>query len=189
MAKKRDKEVIEKPSPIDTDAIGLARDCYDAVSTVAISFNDILKLEQDYAAMMVALKELTKKVRERDLSEIESTLAAQTYLLHAIFIKSTDRMANAQYIQHYHAYGAVALKAQNLCRKTAATLADMKNPIRATFIKNTAQNQQVNFGQNFSEKPANELLSEGHDATLDTGGTAAAGRTDTALAAVATRGG
>lgn len=129
--------------------------------------------------LMEAMQNDAVKIAKGDLGRIEEMLVVQTQVLHSIFTKAANRMASAEYLSSYQAYSAVAMKAQNLCRMTAATLADMKNPVRATFIKNTAYNQQINVGEktsmNSSEKnkaeSTNELLCEGTDAPMDTEGT------------------
>jgi hypothetical protein len=56
-------------------------------------------------------------------------------------------MATAERLEQIQVYGHLALKAQNQCRATLATLADIKNPQAVAFIKNTATNQQVNIGE------------------------------------------
>ena len=94
-----------------------------------------------------------------DQSEMQLLLCAQAQVLNTIFCKFTGGMAKAERINELQAYGALALKAQNSCRKTIAAIAELKNPKRAVFIKNTAVNQQVNFNAKNSQNPTNELLS------------------------------
>ena len=134
--------------------------------------------------MMNAVAEYSKKAQDNDLKNVEKMLIGQTQLLHAIFTKATIRCVNADTMTQYQIYGNVALKAQNLCRMTAATLADMKNPQRTTFIKNSAVNQQVNFTPENSAKTSNELLSEAKNEAMDTRGTQSTIRDDKAMATV-----
>lgn len=144
------------------------------------------KEKTGFSEYFEALTHYTQKITDGDLTAVEEMLAVQMHVLHAVFSRAVDRMARAEYLENYQIYGTMAMKAQNLSRMTAATLAGMKNPVRATFIKNTAHNQQINLGQNFSEKTSNELLSTGahpapaleentHEA-MDTRGTATPGR-------------
>ena len=77
-------------------------------------------------------------------------------------------MSKSEYLNQTETYSRIALKAQNQCRQTLATLIEMKNPRRTMFVKQqyNAVNQQVNHGQpesqsensKNSEKPANKLL-------------------------------
>lgn len=77
---------------------------------------------------------------------------------------------------HIELLSKIALKAQNQCRTTIATLAEMKNPKRAMFVKqlNQANQMQVNNEDSESKilekniKPANEQLEQTHGERLDT---------------------
>ncbi len=125
-----------------------------------------------------------------DIKRIEAMLLGQAHSLQAIFTRHTQRMVKAEYLPQLKMHAAIALKAQNQCRQTLTALAEIKNPKRATFIKNQATNQQINLHQpdssqnNFYAKPSNELLSEGHHATLDSTGTATASAANHAMATV-----
>ena len=98
-------------------------------------------------------------------------------------------MKRAEYLNQMQVHGQLALKAQNQCRATLAALADIKNPARATFIKNTATNQQVNLGaappQKNSADSANELLEVKAHERLDTRAPSEAVPVDSPLEAVA----
>lgn len=161
-------------------------------SPVTLSANTMRNLHKDHdfslPELMHALNDYSSNTKENALEPLQGMLIQQMQVLHSIFTKATNQWAGANYLPQYQAYGAIAMKAQNLCRMTAATLSDMRNPNRTTFIKNTAQNQQINLGNPASKKDSakssNELLSEGKDATLDSGGTSAASGTDKELEAV-----
>jgi len=117
-----------------------------------------------------------------DLSELEATLTAQAATLDAVFNEMARRAAlnMGQHLDATEKYMRLALKAQGQCRATAETLAEIKFPRSATFIKqaNIAGQQQVNNGQAGIEghriapektiNPTNELLTKGIHATLDT---------------------
>jgi len=119
-----------------------------------------------------------KLLRAGDFSGIEALLLDQVFVLNAMFSRYAALGAEAKTFDRFQEFYRTALKAQNQCRRTIATLADFTNPKRsATFIKqqNVGINQQINEGQapveipEKKEKPANELLEVNHDARLDTG--------------------
>jgi hypothetical protein len=123
-----------------------------------------------------------------DWSRAEELLLTQAHALQAIFCSCASKMASAQVVNHYQTYGLLALKAQNQCRATLATLAEIKNPTRATFIKNTATNQQVNLGEpKISANSANEVLDSKPYERLDSGTPSAAVAADPTLEAVGAR--
>ena len=111
---------------------------------------------------MEALMDDCDAVRHGKLEGLEDMLTAQAYVLNAMFCNFAGRMAKAPYVSQTETYGALALKSQHLCRKTVATLAQMKNPQQAIFIKNNAVNQQVNMA---AEIPKNRT--NGLNATMD----------------------
>lgn len=137
----------------------LASPVVNAASLIA-SFNR----NHDYLDVTALATELVAQcdmVKSGDLSRVEAMLLSQAHALQAIFTNCAWRMSKAEYLSQHQSYGLLALKAQNQCRATLATLAEIKNPNRATFIKNTATNQQINVGApapKISDDPANELL-------------------------------
>lgn len=141
----------------------------NAASLIA-SFNG----KHDYLDVTALVTELVAQcdmVKSGDLSRIEAMLLSQAHALQAIFTNCAWRMSKAEYLNQNQIYGLLALKAQNQCRATLATLAEIKNPNRATFIKNTATNQQINVGvpaPKISDDPANELLEAKPHERLDT---------------------
>lgn len=141
--------------------------------------------------MVAALNELADEAAKPESQSVEKMLLGQMHLLHHVFNTAASHCLHAETLNELHVYGNLAMKAQNLCRMTAATIADIKNPQRTTFIKNTGQNQQINLGVKpegskkfLPEKTANELLSEGHYEAVDTRGTGAAGNVNSAMEAV-----
>ncbi len=126
-----------------------------------------------------------EKVGAGDLQRVEAMLLAQAHVLQTMFLKCAHRMHRAKYLNQMQAHGQLALKAQNQC---LAALANIKNPARATFIKNTATNQQVNLGappQKNSADSANELLEVKTHERLDTRAPSEAVPVDSPLEAVA----
>ncbi len=129
-----------------------------------------------------------EKVGAGDLERVEAMLLAQAHVLQTMFLVCAHRMKRAEYLNQMQVHGQLALKAQNQCRATLAALADIKNPARATFIKNTATNQQVNLGappQKNSADSANELLEAKTHEQLDTRAPSEAVPVDSPLETVA----
>lgn len=147
--------------------------------------------EIDFSGLYDDMYHQVEKLENGDSFRMEAMLLTQAHALQAIFIKASSNLASAQYLNGLRIWGTLAMKAQNQCRQTLATLADIRNPKpSATFIKqqNNALNQQVNNAEtktleNF-EKPTNELLSEVNHEALDGRGTFAASSANKALEAV-----
>jgi hypothetical protein len=127
----------------------------------------------DFVALAGELEKQNKAVFEGDLRRVEAMLLDQSHVLQTLFVFFTQKMAHAEYMTTLETYSRIALKAQNQCRQTLATLVELKNPKRATFIKqqNNAVNQQLNQGENPKnlEYPANKILEEIPSERLDPG--------------------
>lgn len=139
-------------------------------------------------ATMDVMTARADKVKAGDLSELEATLTIQATTLDTIFNEMARRAAlnMGQHLSATETYLRLAFKAQAQCRSTIETLAEVKYPKSATFIKqaNIAQQQQVNnsgdqkpsasrAGKNIN--PSNELLEANHGERLDTRATGQAG--------------
>ena len=118
----------------------------------------------DFDTLVSKLVEQNNAVFEGDLRRVEAMLLDQSHVLQSLFVFFTQKMAHAKYMDSLETYSRIALKAQNQCRQTLATLVELKNPKRATFIKqqNNAVNQQINRSENpkNSEHSANKILEE-----------------------------
>ena len=131
-----------------------------------------------------------------DLSRGETMLVAQAHALDAIFGECARRARSnmGEYPQTADMYLRQALRAQSNCRATWETLANLKNPPNATFVRqaNIANGpQQVNNGAPLAraEETTNEpskLLEESHGERLDTRAAGASGGANPDLEAVAT---
>jgi hypothetical protein len=86
------------------------------------------------------------EIRSGDLSLIEEHLYSQCVALQAMFDKMFQACMLTTAPQVKMIYGKLALKSQNQCRATLTSLAELKHPKKAMFIKqqNNAINQQVN---------------------------------------------
>lgn len=152
------------------------------------------------------LRTKAARVQQGDMSEMEATLTAQAVALDAIFNGLAKRAAlnMGQYMGACETYLRLALKAQAQCRATVETLAEIKYPKAATFVRqqNVAYQQQVNNGgatngnlgtstrtharteeNNFQRNKLLEDQSNG-GAYMDVGTTATAGGSDSALEAL-----
>lgn len=147
-----------------------------STESVLNSMQTIQLFSNDNADIVILLNEINKqvdKVIDGDTRRIETMLMTQAQTLDVIFHKMIRSTMGAKILPQFQAYADLGLKAQNQCRKALLALAEVKNPKRATFIKqqNNAVNQQVNNGinsENLKNKNiANELLSEVKNETLD----------------------
>ena len=122
-------------------------------------------------------------VQGGDMSGMEAMLVAQSLALNSVFSDMAGRAAGAigKDIRRAEVFMRMALKAQQQCRATVETLADVKNPRSATFVKqqNNANHQQVNNGAGPPMKDirteesdklcmTNKLLEQQHGERLDT---------------------
>lgn len=132
-------------------------------------------------AMMGVMTAKAERVKAGDLSELEATLTAQAITLDRIFNDMAQRAALnlGTHLSATEAYLRLAFKAQAQSRATIETLAEVKYPKSATFIKqaNIAQQQQVNNGAHQTPpesrtgkniNSSNELLEAKHGERLDT---------------------
>lgn len=154
------------------------------------SFGDIALV-----ATHAAILERTERVHDGDTQAVESTLVAQAAPLNSIFADLARRagMNVGEYMSAAETYLKLALRAQNQCRMTLETLANIKNP-PVVFAKqaNIAHGpQQVNNGQPVTRAEENqnaqtELSRLSHEAkqSLDSGTSATAIRSNPALEAV-----
>lgn len=157
------------------------------------AFTKSLLGEIDFTEAVAVMKEKTEKIIAGDLSELESTLAAQVVSLNAIFTTLAKRATTCEYLNQVETNLRLALKAQAQCAHTIEVLVAMKNP-PIVFAKqaNIAHgHQQINNNQTpthagKTKNPSNELLSEANYAPLDTRGTIETSGDNQELAAVET---
>ncbi|MDA8347446.1 MAG: hypothetical protein M0038_01345 [Pseudomonadota bacterium] len=171
-------------------------------STLAGNAIDQLKLsgdQTDAAALTLALREQTRLLsKENDLSRAEEMLICQAHTLDAMFFALSGRAAKniGQYLDATESYMRLALRAQSQCRATLETLALLKNPPNATFVKqaNIAHGpQQVNNGspppgararERETENRQNELLEHCNGERLDPSAAGTASKANPAMAAL-----
>lgn len=122
-----------------------------------------------FAACFDAMNEAVRDTANGKFTRQELLLASQAHALDSMFttlaLKAQSNM-NAGYINATETYLKLAMKAQNQCRTTLQTLADMKHPhhVQNFHQHNSAHNQQVNNGipapDILPEKTSNELLDD-----------------------------
>ena len=147
--------------------------------------------EQNINELITALGATTSKVLDGNMKPVEAMLIGQAQALQAIFTSFSRRAITQDYQKNLESYLRMALKAQNQCRMTLETLANIKNP-PVVFAKqaNIAHgHQQVNNGvpaPAHEEKTiqSNEQLEHQHGEWMDTGTASAAGGINPELEAV-----
>lgn len=131
--------------------------------------------EQDMGALAEELAASIEQVQDGNMKRCEAMLVGQAHALQAIFMNFSRRALAQEYQKNLESFFRMAMKAQNQCRMTLETLANIKNP-PFVFAKqaNIANGpQQVNNGiPPHAEKilnQSNELLEVQHGQRLDTG--------------------
>ncbi len=155
-------------------------------------FGEAIKL--DIATTREIMEAVSKEVNNGNLSSLEEMLTCQAYSLQTLFMTMASKVSGTANAEHIELLSKLALKAQNQCRTTVATISEMKNPKRAMFVKqlNQANQMQVNNAsdakpeiQKKNTKPANELLEQTHGERLDTRTTSETIGNDDAIKTVA----
>ncbi len=147
----------------------------------------------DVPTVMQGYIDGAKKITDGSTKEIEQMLYTHAKALDYVFYDALGQLADCGMINQIETYSNIAFRAQNQSRKTLLALMELKNPRRATFIKqqNNAITQQVNNEvksnpKNFenSEKVANELLEVKNEQWMDTRTTTSSITADPEMATV-----
>ena len=139
----------------------------------------------DRPALIDALRQQTTAVHKGDLRAAEAMLMNQATALQSLFAKLTENGLNTNLLREQESVLRLALKAQNQCRATLETLANIKNPpvVYAKQANVTTGPQQINNGQQVAptgarekHSPKNKLKEQNHEQQqrLDTGTASAA---------------
>ena len=190
-AKLEDLPNTEKVDVFAKMALGPSANAAAVMAEYSKPFGD-----QDISALVTSLSDTMDDMWAGDLSRAEAMLYAQAHALQSIFMNLARRAAKQEYLKQWEAYLRMALKAQNQCRMTLETLANIKNP-PAVYARqaniNNGGHQQVNNGT--SSQPADvraansaieqtKLLEASDGERLDTGTTGTASGTDPQLETV-----
>lgn len=144
----------------------------------------------DVPTVMQGYIDGAKKITDGNTKEIEQMLYTHAKILDYVFYDALSQLADCSMINQIETYANIAFRAQNQSRKTLLALAELKNPRRATFIKqqNNAINQQVNNSQptefKNSGKLANELLEVKNEQRMDARATTSSITVDLNMATV-----
>lgn len=168
-------------------------------TSAAIAHRFSTNINRDLGATEVVetVERAAGQVNAGDMTGVEAMLMSQSVALNAIFCEMACRAARNVNTggRNAETYLRMALKAQNQCRATLETLAEVKNPRQATFVRqqNIANQQQVNNGVQPAEARAhvvenenksNQQLEDQHGQRMDTGAQGAPGRAYSHVAAV-----
>lgn len=123
-----------------------------------------------------ALMEQIDKVNQGDMSRVENMLLCQSITLDFLFSELCQQAHNNQtYIANYESIMRMAFRAQNQCRMTLETLANIKNPpiVFARQANISQGHQQINNGVPASradenKNQQNKILEHTHGERLDT---------------------
>ena len=148
--------------------------------------------ELDIKELLNTLTNQIESVQQGKMHRGEEMLAAQAYVLDAIFHCLARRAINASKDEHLERNLRLALKAQGQARATWETVAMIKHPPIAGYVNqaNIAHGpQQVNYGPPIvhtrvrkNKKRPNKLLEKDDDKRLDTSTTGQTGRVDHEMA-------
>ena len=177
MAKAKKVQNIECNTPINEIRAEIC------INPIAHSTEAVLALRGEkhvgYTDIVKAIAGQIDKLRLKDTKNMENILYAQTITLDAVFTYAIGKFTQSNHLNQAQVFAQIAMKSQNQCRTTLATLNDMINPRNAVFVKqqNNAVNQQINNNTSSSKKlrksenfenKANELLSETNNEAVDT---------------------
>jgi hypothetical protein len=164
MDKEKNESLIATDDKIKSKLINRTKNYTDAVMSSAFTINAIHDDRLDLGTIATELVASARRLIEGNTKEIEMTLLSQAQTLNVLFHHMLTQITSMDMVNQIQIFADIALRAQNQSRKTLAILADLKNPRRATFIKqqNNAVNQQINNGSQIKncENPTNELVTE-----------------------------
>ena len=121
---------------------------------------------------MENLENLAQRVRSGDTGPIEDVLFGQLKWLEQLAFIEAATMSGHTKLEPFLAIGYFVMKIQEQARKTAATLAAIKQgPRNTTFIhqQNQAVNQQINNKSEIISADVTNEVMEGQNARLDRG--------------------
>jgi hypothetical protein len=167
-------EEIERQAKKKQERIGNAKIYTNCFASAAIAIGN-LHGRLDQGAAMDKLLNSAEKINKGNISEIEEMLITQAKTLDYLFYDAINKLVNLDMINQIEVFTNIAFRAQAQCRKTLATLAEIKHPKRTTFIHKQNNAIQVNHAvksspekNKISSEVANELLEVKNEQRLDT---------------------
>jgi hypothetical protein len=131
-------------------------------------------------SLVDCLTDSARRINANDMREVEATLANQATTLNMMFAEMARRSANClnEHAEAAQLFFKMAMKAQNQCRMTLETLANVKNPpvVYARQANISSGPQQVNNGtmpdrahavENKNEP--NKILEQSSEPRMDAG--------------------
>lgn len=153
----------------------------------------------DVNELVKELQGQVKAVNSGNLERAEGMLIAQAHTLNEVFNNLMRRAVGQQYLKQWETYMRMGLKAQNQCRMTLETLAEIKNPRPVAFVKqaniNNGGQQQVNNPERSAQARASaytedsstqqtKLLEKQHGQWMDAGAKGSSSGADPHMATV-----
>jgi hypothetical protein len=156
-----EKMTYKKPSTCGTlDPVGLSANTLKSLNSET-DFGENHAL--DFSCLSAELSDSCKKIQDdNDLSELTNMLVTQAYVLQNLFSKMVSMATRSSGAEDIPKFVDVALKTQKQCRATIRAIAEIKNPKRATFIKQQTNqalgHMQVNNGKQLGQENLSENL-------------------------------
>lgn len=151
----------------------------------------------EFLALSRELALQTAEMSGGNSCRLEAMLLAQAYTLEGLFHCLARRAIGQDHLLQYETHFKLALRAQNQCRATLETLAEIKNPRAVAFVKQTniAGGHQLVDNRNpanagararENESAPNKLLEKQNGERLDSGTPSKASCADTHLETLGT---
>jgi hypothetical protein len=186
-------EEIERQFKRNQERINNARINTNCFASAALAIGN-LHGRLDHGAAMDKLLNSAEKINKGNISEIEEMLITQAKTLDFLFYDAINKLVHLDMINQIEVFSNIAFRAQAQCRKTLATLAEIKHPKRTTFIHKQNNAIQINNAvksslrkNEISSEVANELLEVKDEQRLDTRTTASPITVDSTMETVAIR--
>ena len=184
-------EEIEQQAKRKQERINNAKIHTNCFASAALAISN-LHGRLDSGAAMDKLLNSSEKINKGNISEIEEMLMTQAKTLDYLFYDAINKLVHLDMINQIEVFTTIAFRAQAQCRKTLATLAEIKHPKRTTLIHNHNNAIQFNHAvksssekNKISSEVANELLEVKNEQRLDARATTSPVTNDSTMEAVA----
>lgn len=116
----------------------------------------------DLPSLVEILKEQADAIHRNDMKNVEAMLINQSVALQNLFARLSEKALFADYVTTFETMMKLALRAQNQCRATLQTLAEIKNPpvVLAKQANVSAGPQQINNNINFSPRTGENKIEQ-----------------------------
>lgn len=186
-------EEIKQEAKMKQGRIDQARIHTNCFASAALAISS-LHGRLDPGTVMDKLLNSAKKINKGNINEIEEMLMTQAKTLDYLFYDAINKLVHLDMINQIDVFATIAFRAQAQCRKTLATLAEVKHPKRTTFINKQNNAIQVNHAvksslekNKISSEVANELLEVKNEQRLETRAATSSVKNDSTMETVAIR--